>query len=967
MKHRSFRILGHGRCVAALSVVATLAAGWSTAYGQLTAEDISALREQGRKEGWTFQVGESSATKLPLKALCGAVEPPDWRTKGPFDVGPKDVGQLPATFDWRAQNGCTPIKEQGCCQCKVDPNAVGACWAFATVGPLECNILIKDGLGVDLSEQWLISCNKSNYSCEYGGWDVHAYHQATAGKCGHSGAVLEATYPYAVADTACSCTNAANHVYHINAWAYIGGGRYTNPPVDMLKRAILDHGPITVCVFAGGQGSPFHAYKGGIFNACSGSSTNHDHMVVLVGWDDNQAGGVWFVRNSWGTDWGENGYMRIKYNCSNIGYAASYINYPGAYDLQVSPSYGFASQGPLGGPFDTTTMTYMLSNHNVDAGLMWQATCTQSWLEFSPSSGAIAPGTSSNVTVTINSNANALGPGLHQDWIKFANIFTHHTNTFPVWLTVQRQPIYDFPLDTKPHWTQEGEWDFGQPTGHGGTNYGFPDPTSGTTGTNVFGVNLNGDYATTNWSSPWYYLTTRPLDFRGYTRTMLQFQRWLNCRSTIGVSQSNVTIDICTNKLAQGPWTQIWCNTNQVFVGILDPAWTKCQYDLPALADNCPNLYVRWGYCVPDSTPCSGWNIDDIAFLGIHVPVITNQPASRTNGAGTTASFAVTAGGLGPLSYHWVKNGTNHLTDGGNISGATTPTLTITNLLGADRGNYSVTITNVADGMVTSSNASLTVIDPLITSQPASSTNLAGTTATFTVSASGTAPLGYQWVKNGTNYLADTNNVSGAMTATLTLTNVAQSDAASYTVIVTNPAGTLTSWPAILTVLVPPAITTQPQSRTNYFGTTATFTVSASGTEPLSYQWRKGGTNLADRTDVILTLTNVGRRDNGVYAVLVTNICNSTPSSNATLLVRVPQRLGTPSVLCGGTCIILSGDADGGLLSTNDLADFDLYASTNLETWILLTNSLSLTNGQLRLCDPGSTNLPIRFYRVIER
>lgn len=168
-------------------------------------------------------------------------------------------------------------------------------------------------------------------------------------------------------------------------------------------------------------------------------------------------------------------------------------------------------------------------------------------------------------------------------------------------------------------------------------------------------------------------------------------------------------------------------------------------------------------------------------------------------------------------------------------------------------------------------------------------------------------------------------------------------------------------------MLVPPAITTQPQSRTNYFGTTATFTVSASGTEPLSYQWRKGGTNLADRTDVILTLTNVGRRDNGVYAVLVTNICNSTLSSNATLVVRVPQRLGTPSVLCGGTCIILSGDADGGLLSTNDLADFDLYASTNLETWILLTNSLSLTNGQLRLCDPGSTNLPMRFYRVIER
>jgi Immunoglobulin domain len=204
------------------------------------------------------------------------------------------------------------------------------------------------------------------------------------------------------------------------------------------------------------------------------------------------------------------------------------------------------------------------------------------------------------------------------------------------------------------------------------------------------------------------------------------------------------------------------------------------------------------------------------------------------------------------------------------------------------------------------------------------------------------------------------------MTTTLTLTNVAQSDAASYTVIVTNSAGSLTSWPAILTVLVPPAITAQPQSRTNYFGTTATFSVSATGTEPLSYQWRKRGTNLGDRTDVVLTLTNVGRRDNGIYAVLVTNMLDSVLSSNATLLVRVPQRLGTPCLLSDGTCIILSGDADGGLLSTNDLANFDLYASANLESWLLLTNSLSLTNGQLQLCDPGSTNLRQRFYRIIE-
>ena len=90
-------------------------------------------------------------------------------------------------------------------------------------------------------------------------------------------------------------------------------------------------------------------------------------------------------------------------------------------------------------------------------------------------------------------------------------------------------------------------------------------------------------------------------------------------------------------------------------------------------------------------------------------------------------------------------------------------------------------------------------------------------------------------------------------------------------------------------------------------------------------------------------------------------------SSNATLLVRVPQRLGMPCLLPHGTCVIISGDADGGLLSTNDLANFDLYASTNLASWVLLTNCLSLTNGQLRLCDPASTNFPQRFYQINER
>ena len=927
-------------------------AGFGLAYGQTTADDLMALREQGRKEGWTFQVGETSASRRPNSALCGAVEPADWQAKAHFEAAPKGLTPLPAAFDWRTQAGYPGIKDQGNC---------GSCWAFATVAPLEWEIRVKDGVDVDLSEQWLICCIWEGWNCTVAGWAAHDYHQDKLGQCGHSGAVLEACYPYTAANcTSCTCTNATNHVYHIKSWAYLGTSN-SPPDVPSIKQAILDHGPVVVCVV--GSSVPFKNYVGGIFNYDTNATT--DHMVALVGWDDNQAGGVWFVRNSWGTDWGESGYMRIKYGYSKIGTGANYINYGGANALQVIPSYGFDSYGLLGGPFTPATMIYTLTNQGAN-NVFWDVLSTPSWLTLGINwGGTLAPGGSMTVTATVSSAACSLGPGRYTGVINIINEGDLHTNSLPVSLTVGCQAFYTNLLDTKPKWTAEGEWAFGQPTGGGAAIFGFADPTSGYTGTNVWGVNLNGDYSLTNVPSPWYYLTTGPYDFRGYTSTMLQFERWLNCRPAT-IFAANVTIDVSTNYPNHLLWTTIWSNVRNSD-GIYDAYWTNAQYTFPAWADNCRYVYVRWGYRVPDNVWCSGWNIDDIEFQGIPLPVIINQPASHTSDACTTATFAVTAGGLGPLSYQWVKYGTNYLTDGGKISGATNSTLTISNVLKADQGNYSVIITNVADGVVTSSSATLTVNDPLITSQPASCTNLAGTTATFSVSAAGTTPLGYQWVSNGTNYLADTNNVSGAKSTTLTLTNVAQSDAASYSVIVTNPAGSVSSSAAMFTVLAPPAITTQPQSRTNDYGTTGTFTVAASGTGPLAYQWRKGGTDLPSGTDALLALPNVGRCNAGVYAVLVTNLVGSTLSSNALLVVRVPQRLGTPTLLSDGTCVILSGDADGGLLSTNDLANFDLYASTNLENWVRLTNRLSVTNGQLRVCDPGSANLPQRFYRVDEQ
>jgi hypothetical protein len=267
-------------------------------------------------------------------------------------------------------------------------------------------------------------------------------------------------------------------------------------------------------------------------------------------------------------------------------------------------------------------------------------------------------------------------------------------------------------------------------------------------------------------------------------------------------------------------------------------------------------------------------------------PVIVTAPSSVTNIAGTTAAFAVTAGGSLPLNFQWQENGAA-MTDGGNVSGPTTSNLVISYVQDTNMAAYTVVVTNVA-GCVTSPPALLVVIDPpVIVTQPTNLTVSAGATASFTVTASGTAPLSYQWLKNDVG-MTDGGNVSGSATASLMLTSVSLSDMAGYSVVVINPAGSITSQVATLTVAVAPTITAQPLSSTNVVGATVSFTVTASGTPTLNYQWNFNGANINGATGATLTLTNVQLAQAGNYAVLVTNNYGSLLSSNAVLTVIAP-------------------------------------------------------------------------------
>ena len=322
----------------------------AAASGPPSEVNLEALRQRGIEEGWTFTVGCTGASRRPAHELCGFVEPTEGQLQG-YGAEAAALRELPSSFDWRRWGVCTPIKEQGGC---------GGCFAFAAIAIMESAILTNDGVEVDLSEQWVISCTGAG-NCVGGGYHGTASSfcrcsGSDVDLCGDQGAVWEQDFPFVAWDAPCACPYA--HPYCIDDWSSIGA----TPSVNEIKQAILDHGPVAVSMHAAGL---FQQYSGGVFNACPAG--NLDHSVVLVGWDDNQgASGVWFLRNSWGTDWGEDengiswdpngdgiqdhegGYARIEYDCSLVGSHVTYVTYA---DTMAGVWVDFAHLGPEAGSF----------------------------------------------------------------------------------------------------------------------------------------------------------------------------------------------------------------------------------------------------------------------------------------------------------------------------------------------------------------------------------------------------------------------------------------------------------------------------------------------------------------------------------------------------------------------------------------------------------------------------------------
>lgn len=229
-----------------------------------------------------------------------------------------DVASLPKSIDWRTYNGTsvvTQVKNQGTC---------GGCWAFSTTGTIEAQLAIQTGELVSLSEQQLLDCDRSNAGCD-GGVVQQAYLYMK-----NNGLTLGSNYPYVAYQR--SCRKVKSKVW---TTGYVNIRQYNETD---LKVAVATVGPVSVAINA----QPIQSYQSGIFSGYCSSQIDHGVLAVGYGTDPTTQQEYWILKNSWGSEWGENGYFRIALGRGLCGIARQ-----ACYPLITTnaPSYGNSVSG----------------------------------------------------------------------------------------------------------------------------------------------------------------------------------------------------------------------------------------------------------------------------------------------------------------------------------------------------------------------------------------------------------------------------------------------------------------------------------------------------------------------------------------------------------------------------------------------------------------------------------------------
>jgi cathepsin L len=275
----------------------------------------------------TYRVGKTSVAEISIPTVAATIVPPDLslqaqaQTKLAVSIASTaEAAVLGARsdevflegcdpnatrFDWREKQAVTPIKNQGEC---------GDCFIFASTGAFESSWYLQNHKTISVSEQQLLDCAKAG-GCG-GGWHGNVFNFLKS-----TGVASDSNIPYVGHQNAtCSSTD---HPYTVINWSYVdSSGSMASPAA--IKRAMCLHGPTVSAVYAT---RPFLQYVGGVFNEFaegSGASiVNHD--VLIVGWDDTRD--AWLIKNSWGTaDWGEQGFMWIRYRSNYIGFGAAWVD-----------------------------------------------------------------------------------------------------------------------------------------------------------------------------------------------------------------------------------------------------------------------------------------------------------------------------------------------------------------------------------------------------------------------------------------------------------------------------------------------------------------------------------------------------------------------------------------------------------------------------------------------------------------
>ncbi|MGZ4964778.1 MAG: immunoglobulin domain-containing protein, partial [Limisphaerales bacterium] len=275
--------------------------------------------------------------------------------------------------------------------------------------------------------------------------------------------------------------------------------------------------------------------------------------------------------------------------------------------------------------------------------------------------------------------------------------------------------------------------------------------------------------------------------------------------------------------------------------------------------------------------------LSDVAMLWVQSlpPSFTLLPVGQVVAPGSNFVLSVKAVGSIPISYQWFSNGLA-MVDDGRIVGATSTNLSFSPAQTNDSASYYVVASNPVNA-TTSSVANIFVgVAAKISQQPTSQTNIVGTIANFSATVDGTQPLTYSWLFNGAP-LSDSARIFGSATSSLSISNVQVTDGGTYVLVAGNGAGTVTSSSVILTVLPPPTISPQPIGRSLPLGLPTTFSVSATGPAPITYQWQINGANIPGATSTAYAISNVSLADLGTYNLVASNVAGVTVSSNAVL------------------------------------------------------------------------------------